>query len=211
MSVRRSCVPLVFGAFALSIVGCGEPQEREPARAPLLAAPQTVVVAYPANVTLAPAPAAKVAPPPPPPVLADGTYVLRNVASHECLDLPNRSLASPTLLWQWDCNGTDAQSWTLHKVDGDTYEVRSLVSGKCLDVPHQDKGNNITLWQYDCNHTDAQRWTFTLAPDGSYTLRAVASGLCLDVPHGTATRGLGVQQYTCHGGTPQRWQVTKAS
>jgi hypothetical protein len=45
--------------------------------------------------------------------LGNGAYkfVARN--SSKCLDVPGASMAAPTALQQFDCNGTAAQSFTL--------------------------------------------------------------------------------------------------
>jgi hypothetical protein len=50
-----------------------------------------------------------------PVALGNGTYkfVARN--SGKCLDVPNASSAVLTQFQQYDCNGTSAQSFTLHQ------------------------------------------------------------------------------------------------
>jgi hypothetical protein len=141
---------------------------------------------------------------------ATSDVVLRNVASRKCLDVPRQAHESRTLLWEWECNGTVAQRWTMTKVGDTTYRLSSRASGKCLDVPYASTGSNINVWQFDCNGTPAQTWELERTADGSFLVRSRASSLCLDVPHGQAANGLGIQQYPCHGGPPQRWTVTAA-
>ncbi|HEV2274962.1 MAG TPA: RICIN domain-containing protein [Acidobacteriaceae bacterium] len=45
--------------------------------------------------------------------LGDGSYKMISRNSNRCLDVPGASTATFTVLQQWDCNGTGAQSYTL--------------------------------------------------------------------------------------------------
>ncbi|WP_194904330.1 ricin-type beta-trefoil lectin domain protein [Catenulispora rubra] len=109
-----------------------------------------------------------------------------------CVDVPAAN--DGTAVQVYSCNGTAAQSWTVH-LDG---TLQAL--GKCLDVRGGATGDATPVQVYACNGTGAQQW----APQANGELVNPPSGKCLD---DTASGGSGTQLiiYTCHGGTNQKW------
>jgi hypothetical protein len=214
MTLARAMVGSVMVAAAAFATGCAGQAAEEYVATPLPEIPQisapTIIVVNPPSFGSAPA-AAMAAAPAPRKVLTDGTYSLRNVRSKQCLDVPRRSKDARTLLWQWECNSTDAQSWSIMRQPDGAFLVASKSSGKCLEVPGTAKTTNINLWQNDCDDSSAQTWKLEVGDDGTYLIRSVGSGECVDVPHGEALKGIGVQEYTCYGGEPQRWILTRIS
>lgn len=57
---------------------------------------------------------------------------------------------------RWDCNGTNAQQWTLTA----SGELRSAVApNRCLDVSDANTASGTPVQIYGCNGTAAQKWT----------------------------------------------------
>lgn len=115
----------------------------------------------------------------------------------KCLDVDQGAGTDGTPVQLGDCNGTDAQRWT---VAGDG-TVRAL--GHCLDVDHSGTANGTTVQLWTCNGTGAQQWW--PRPDGS--LYNPPAGRCLDVPAGRTDNGTGLRIWDCQGGAGQRWTL----
>jgi predicted alpha-1,2-mannosidase len=127
--------------------------------------------------------------------------VLSGVSSALCLDDSQSSTTDGNPVDIWDCNGTDAQSWTISP-DG---TIRVL--GECLDVTQSGTTNGTLIDLYGCNGTGAQQWT----EGSSGSLVNPESGLCLDDPSATTTEGTQLQLYTCNGTDAQDWTLPAAT
>ncbi|OLE28554.1 MAG: hypothetical protein AUG44_07130 [Actinobacteria bacterium 13_1_20CM_3_71_11] len=114
----------------------------------------------------------------------------------KCVDVRAANNANGTPVQLYDCNGTNAQQWTV----GTDGTIRAL--GKCLDVNAANPANGTLIQLWDCNGTNAQRWT--VGTDG--TIRAL--GKCLDDPAGNTANGTQLIIWDCHGGPNQQWHVT---
>jgi predicted alpha-1,2-mannosidase len=127
--------------------------------------------------------------------------VVSGVSSSLCLDDSQSSTTDGNPVDIWDCNGSDAQSWTI----GQDGTVRTL--GECLDVTQSGTTNGTLIDLYECNGTGAQQWT--LGANGS--LVNPESGLCLDDPNATTAEGTQLQLYTCNGSSAQDWTPPAAT
>ena len=114
-----------------------------------------------------------------------------------CVDVAGASSADSTPIQLHNCNGVDAQKWTLGK-DG---TVRAL--GKCLDVRGGSHADGAVVQLYTCNGTDAQRWTYTSARD----LTNVGANKCLDAKDNSSADGTRLQIWTCAGTANQKWSL----
>jgi predicted alpha-1,2-mannosidase len=123
--------------------------------------------------------------------------VVSGVSSALCLDDSQSSTTDGNKVDIWDCNSTDAQSWTIAQ-DG---TIRTL--GKCLDVWQSGTTNGTIIDLYECNGTGAQQWS--LGANGS--LVNPESGLCLDDPGATTTEGTQLELYTCNASSAQDWTL----
>jgi predicted alpha-1,2-mannosidase len=123
--------------------------------------------------------------------------VVSGVSSSLCLDDSQSSTTDGNPVDIWDCNATDAQSWTIAQ-DG---TIRVL--GKCLDAWQSGTTNGTIIDLYECNGTGAQQWTI----GSSGSLVNPESGLCLDDPNATTTQGTQLQLYTCNGSAAQDWTL----
>jgi hypothetical protein len=73
----------------------------------------------------------------------------------KCVDVASASTANGTAVQLWDCNGTNAQQWTV----GTDGTIRAL--GKCMDVAAAGTADGTKVQLWDCNGTGAQQWTVT--------------------------------------------------
>lgn len=135
-----------------------------------------------------------------------GSHRLVSKFNGKCVDINSSSKDNSVQLQQYDCNGTQAQSfWIQNSGDGYVYLVNTN-SGKCLDVRSSSKDNGAVVQQYDCNRTDAQRITFD-APNskGEARIKFKASGKCLDVKDWSKENKGKLQQWDCGSGDNQYW------
>jgi beta-glucanase (GH16 family) len=116
----------------------------------------------------------------------------------KCVDVRAANTANGTPVQLYDCNGTNAQQWT---VAGDG-TLRAL--GKCLDVTSGGTANGTLVQLWDCNGTGAQTWQ--TQPNG--TLVNPQSGRCLDDPGGNTTNGTQLQIWDCWDATNQQWHLS---
>jgi hypothetical protein len=116
----------------------------------------------------------------------------------KCVDVAGANTANGTAIQLFDCNGTNAQRWTVAP-DG---SLRAL--GKCMDLVSGGTANGTQVQLFDCNGTGAQRWTATAAHD----LVNPASGRCLDATGRSSANGTRLQIWDCSGGTNQKWTIS---
>ncbi|WP_020518860.1 glycoside hydrolase family 16 protein [Catelliglobosispora koreensis] len=115
----------------------------------------------------------------------------------KCVDVAGANPANGTQVQLWDCNGTNAQRWTV----GTDGTIRAL--GKCLDVSGGSTANGARVQLWDCNGTGAQRWTYTAARD----LVNPQANKCLDATGVSSANGTPLQLWTCGGGANQKWTL----
>ncbi|AGL17082.1 glycoside hydrolase family protein [Actinoplanes sp. N902-109] len=111
----------------------------------------------------------------------------------KCVDVAGANSANGTTVQLWDCNGTNAQRWT---VDGAA--LKAL--GKCLDVAAASTADGAKVQLYDCNGTGAQKWTVR-----NSALVNTGSGKCLDAD------GTRLQIWSCTGAANQAWTLPGAT
>jgi glucosylceramidase len=118
----------------------------------------------------------------------------------KCVDLAGGGTANGTAVQLFDCNGTNAQRWTV-AADG---SLKAL--GKCMDLVSGGTANGTAVQLFDCNSTGAQTWIFTPGHD----LVNPASGRCLDATGRSSANGTRLQIWDCTGGSNQKWTVPGA-
>lgn len=129
-----------------------------------------------------------------------GTGAVRSGVAGKCLDVASANSANGTAVQLYDCNGTDAQRWTL----GTDGTLRAL--GKCLDITDWGTANGAKLQIWDCNPGQSnQTWVRT---GSSY--RNPASGRCLDNPSNGSANGQRIQIWDCYDNSAQWWSVPGA-
>ena len=113
----------------------------------------------------------------------------------KCVDINAASSANGTAVQLYDCNGSNAQNWTI----GTDGTIRGL--GKCLDINAAGTANGSLVQIYDCNGTGAQVWQ----PQSNGTLRNPASGRCLDASNNSSANLTRLHIWDCFAGANQRW------
>ncbi len=116
---------------------------------------------------------------------------------NKCVDVQGANSADGTPIQLYDCNQTNAQSWTI-VADG---SIQAL--GKCLDITGlgTTPGTKIQLWT--CWGGANQKWV----PQANGSLLNPQSGLCLDDLEGNTTNGTQLQIKGCDGSTEQVYQI----
>ncbi|MEU5261941.1 ricin-type beta-trefoil lectin domain protein [Amycolatopsis sp. NPDC021455] len=115
----------------------------------------------------------------------------------KCVDVAGANNANGTAVQLYDCNGTNAQQWTVG-ADG---TLQAL--GKCLDVTSQSTADGSQLQLWDCGGTANQRWAATAARD----IVGAGSNKCVDATGNSSANGTRLQIWTCTGAANQKWNV----
>ncbi|MEU4517506.1 ricin-type beta-trefoil lectin domain protein [Amycolatopsis sp. NPDC024027] len=115
----------------------------------------------------------------------------------KCADVAGASNANGTAVQLYDCNGTNAQQWTV----GSDGSLQAL--GKCLDVTSAGTANGTTTQLWDCNGSGAQKWSANAAKN----LVNAGSGKCLDATGNSSANGTRLQIWTCASTANQQWTL----
>ncbi len=115
----------------------------------------------------------------------------------KCVDVAGANSANGTAVQLYDCNGTNAQQWTV----GTDGTIRAL--GKCLDVTNDGTANGSTLQLWDCSGGPNQQWTVTAAHD----IVNPQANRCMDVTGNNSANGTRLQLWDCSGGANQKWNA----
>lgn len=131
--------------------------------------------------------------------LANGTYIISNVASGRAMDVANVSVADGANIQVWDNFNAANQRWQAVEVGSNVYEFISQNSGSCLDA---DNGSD-NVHQWSCFGSDNQRWALQSLPNGSFRVCSVAGQSALEA-QGTGN-GANVRTAAATGGDSQSW------
>jgi GH18 family chitinase len=115
----------------------------------------------------------------------------------KCVDIAAASSANGTAVQLYDCNGTNAQNWTV----GSDGTLQAL--GKCMDVTAAGTANGTQVQLYDCNGTGSQKWQ----KGTGNTLVNPQSGRCLDATGPSSANGTRLQIWDCSGSINQQWTL----
>ncbi|MEV6654336.1 ricin-type beta-trefoil lectin domain protein [Streptomyces sp. NPDC051219] len=117
----------------------------------------------------------------------------------KCVDVAGANPANGTPVQLYDCNGTNAQQWSV----GTDGTVRAL--GKCLDIAENGTANGSPVHLWDCTGGANQRWTVTGAQD----IVNPQADKCLDATGNNPANGTRLQIWTCTGAANQKWTLTR--
>lgn len=135
---------------------------------------------------------------------SDSVVSFKAKHSAKCIDDANSSTTNGTQLWQWTCNSSNAQKFTLSKTDG-YYVLINKASGQCADINGASGSSGAGLIQWPCSYADNQKFSLESTGDGYYLLKPKHSGLCLDVMGFATGDGASLAQYQCNSGDNQRF------
>ncbi|GAA1953272.1 RICIN domain-containing protein [Kitasatospora viridis] len=131
----------------------------------------------------------------PPPVSGPQGQITGYVG--KCIDDQGANTANGTPIQIYDCNGTNAQHWTV-ATDG---TLRVL--GKCMDVTGGGTANHTMVQLYDCNGTGSQQWK----AQANGSLVNPQSGRCLDDLGFGTNNGNQLGIWDCNGAANQVWNL----
>ncbi|MFE8945841.1 lectin [Streptomyces sp. NPDC007856] len=115
----------------------------------------------------------------------------------KCLDVAGANSGDGTPVQLYDCNGTNAQQWTV----GTDGTIRAL--GKCLDVTGNSTADGAKVQLWSCTGGANQKWTVTAAHD----IVNPQANKCLDVTDDNSANGTRTQIWSCSGGANQKWNA----
>ncbi|WP_245878739.1 glycoside hydrolase family 19 protein [Streptosporangium subroseum] len=119
----------------------------------------------------------------------------------KCVDVAWANSANGTPVQLQDCNGGNAQQWS---VAGDG-TLRAL--GKCLDIVDWSTADGAKVQLWDCAGSANQKWVVTPAHD----IVNPAANKCLDVTDNNSANGTRLQIWTCAGTANQKWNAPSTS
>ncbi|RSM97470.1 1,4-beta-xylanase [Streptomyces sp. WAC 01325] len=96
-----------------------------------------------------------------------------------------------------DCDGTDAQIWTVNRTGTFT------ALGKCMDVTEAGTYDGAEVRMQQCDGNASQIWR--RGPNGS--LVNSKAGKCLDATGPSSASGTLLQMWSCSGGANQNWTL----
>jgi hypothetical protein len=114
-----------------------------------------------------------------------------------CVDVRGASTTNFTPVQAYNCNGTNAQMWTVVKA-GSTLQAL----GKCLDIDGGGTANGTTVDLYACNKTAAQ----VFIPQSNGELYNPQSNKCLDDTNWGGS-GTQLQIWSCADTANQQWKL----
>ena len=117
-----------------------------------------------------------------------------------CLDDRAASTAAFNPIQVYNCNGTNAQQWTVES------NGALEVLGMCLDVDAAGTANGTLVDLYSCNGTGAQDWVH----ESNGELENPNSGKCLD-DTGYGGSGTQAQIWACADTSNQQWTLPAGS
>nr|WP_249228276.1 RICIN domain-containing protein [Kutzneria sp. CA-103260] len=168
-------------------------------RTAALAAVVVTLSATAVSIAVAPAASAAVNP---------GTYTVTNVGSGKCVDAASAATANATVVQQYSCNGSGAQSWTFTATDSGYFRIGAAgAPSQVWDVTNVSTADQapIQLWLYGGGAN--QQWQPVDEGNGNFHLVNRNSGKCLDVPGASVNDSVQLQQYACNGTAAQSFSI----
>jgi hypothetical protein len=139
-------------------------------------------------------------------LIANGTYVIKNVYSGLALSDPGSSDANSTDMEQLTVTNGTNQQWTVNNLGNNVITLKNGASGQMLDVTGDSKAIKALVDQYPANGATNQQWQVISLGSGEYELTSVNSGLALNIVGGVKTSGADIDQYTYQGSAWQMWE-----
>jgi hypothetical protein len=137
--------------------------------------------------------------------LANGSsYRMTALNSGFCVDVVNGSTAAGTDIRQWDCNGSNAQRFTVAMQPNGAAQLVNVGSGMCANVVGDPNAPGSNVEQQPCSA--GTLWTLENVGMGYYRVQHDGTSACLDVAGGSGTMGANIHQWSCNDLAPQIWR-----
>ena len=115
-----------------------------------------------------------------------------------------------TDIQEWDCDGSDAQTFTMVPLSSGYYSVVSS-KGFCLDVTYASTNNGTIVQLWSCNGNTNQMWSLIDLGNNLFHLKpvhAIQQNMCLDNSNGLSTNGNTIQICKCNSNSDsQVWSI----
>lgn len=134
------------------------------------------------------------------------TYVIRNVATGNAMDVANSSTNPGEVVTQRPVSGARSQQWLLDYAAA--FRLMNNNSGYCAESYSEGVHPGTPFVQNHCGEGNHSQWSLHPVGGGRYALLHNKSGLAL-TPRGASPEPLEIQPYT--GATNQQWQLTRVS
>jgi hypothetical protein len=144
--------------------------------------------------------------------LITGTHVkLVRRGPGKCFDVAAAGTADGTIIQQWSCNGSGAQTFVFEDQGGGVYTLKNPSSGKCVDISSSGTADGTKVQLWGCNGTSAQKFRVQDVGGGYAAIVNVNSNKCLDVAGNNAADGTKVHLWGCNNTDAQAWRVESTS
>ena len=144
----------------------------------------------------------------------EGDYmILPEKSSNYALDVAGGGDASKeTWIQLYERNNSDAQIFTIERVDGEWYRIVHKRTGYVVNVAGGHDKNSAQIQIYKDDGTDSCYWRFIDADNGSYIIQSkLDGGRVLDLSDNETSNGRKIQLWDYHTGQAARWVLSSRS
>jgi hypothetical protein len=144
----------------------------------------------------------------------NGRYKVVNKNSSKCVDAAANGTANGTVVQQYTCNGTAAQTWQLTATDSGYYKVltaNNTAQGWDVTGGTTATADGVKIQLWTNSGTTNEQWQPISEGAGYYHLVVRNSGKCLDVPSASTADAVQLQQWTCNGSAAQSFQLASTT
>lgn len=143
--------------------------------------------------------------------VAAGDYVIRSAQNNKCLDIASGSSADGAKLQLWDCNGSNAQKFTISATSDGFWKIINVGSGKALDIKDASAAQNAEVHQWSYVGANNQQFKFVGRGNNQFSIHARHTDMAIDLLWGSANNGTGFVQYPYTGTPNQFYTLDKVS
>ncbi len=144
----------------------------------------------------------------------EGDYeILPEKSSDYAMDVTGGGDArKETLIELYERNGTDAQIFTIERVNGEWYRIVHKRTGYVVNVAGGHDRNSADIQIYKDDGTDSCYWRFIDAGNGSYIIQSkLDGGRVLDLSDNKTRNGRKIQLWDYHTNQAARWVLSPLS
>lgn len=135
-------------------------------------------------------------------------YIAAEADTNYVIDLCGGGTETYTGFQLYEKNGTDAQIYTLKRVDGDWYVIYHKKSGQCLNVVYGESYDDARFWLYPYNEGDyASQFRFAAAGDSYIIQNRLDTQRIIDLHDNIVYSGAKVHLWSLHDGQSGRWKL----
>jgi O-glycosyl hydrolase len=138
--------------------------------------------------------------------LSNGTYVIQNNTTGECLSLRGNNAADGTLANVWHSINASSQYWTLTGIGNGQYTIQSGSTGEYLAIQNDSGSDGALADVWHWVNAPSQTWTIGSAGNGLYTIQN-NNGEYLSIQGNSASDDAQVNQWHWLNASSQYWSL----